>query len=84
MKAHRDNAPETQRKYHRILRKLAEFCGRQSIGYIDAIDVETMDRYATWRQSANWTWIKEIELLRQFFEFCREIGSGRLEIRPSV
>jgi len=69
---HWDNAPETQRKYHRILNKLTEFCDRRSITYLDGINVETMDRYAAWRQAANWTWIKEIELLRQFFEFCRD------------
>jgi site-specific recombinase XerD len=31
-----------------------------------------MDRYSQFRNKTNWTWIKEIELLRQFFEFCRD------------
>jgi integrase len=25
-----------------------------------------------WRNKENWTWVKEVELLRQFFEFCRD------------
>src|SRR5260370_23417756 len=29
-----------------------------------------MDAYALWRNKTNWTWIKEIEILRQFFAFC--------------
>ena len=29
-----------------------------------------MDGYAVWRNKDNWTWIKEIEILRQFFAFC--------------
>ena len=40
--------------------------------YVDQIGVETLDGYALWRNKQNWTWIKEIEILRQFFEFCRE------------
>src|SRR5262249_18232135 len=31
-----------------------------------------MDGYALWRNKVNWTWIKEIEILRQFFVFCIE------------
>ena len=31
-----------------------------------------MDRYALWRNKENWTWVKEVEMLRQFFEFCRD------------
>jgi integrase len=31
-----------------------------------------MDRYSLWRGKAGWAWIKEVELLTQFFEFCRD------------
>src|SRR5271154_3043832 len=47
------------------------FCTKQSIHYIGRVDIEAMDRYARWRAKDGWAWIKEIELLRQFFEFCR-------------
>jgi site-specific recombinase XerD len=39
---------------------------------VDTVNVEAMDRYRLWRNKDNWVWIKEIELLRQFFEFCRD------------
>jgi len=32
--------------------------------------VARIDGYALWRNKTNWTWIKEIEILRQFFTFC--------------
>jgi len=69
---HAANALETQRKYRRILENLKEFCATEGIKYVDRVDAEAMDRYATWRRKIKWTWIKEIELLRQFFEFCRD------------
>ncbi len=31
-----------------------------------------MDRYTVWRNLQRWAWVKEVELLRQFFEFCRD------------
>ncbi len=69
---HAKRAPETKRKYKRVLTCLADYCARQPLRYVDQIDVETMDGYALWRNKINWTWIKEIEILRQFFEFCRD------------
>lgn len=69
---HEGNSVETKRKYKRLLKLLADFCTNESIHYLDRIDVEAMDRYALWRAKDGWAWIKEIELLRQFFEFCRD------------
>ena len=31
-----------------------------------------MDRYTLWRGKKGWAWIKEVELLTQLFEFCRD------------
>jgi site-specific recombinase XerD len=67
---HADHASETRRKYKRVLKYLSEYCKRESIGFVEGIFVETMDGYALWRNKTNWTWIKEIEILRQFFNFC--------------
>jgi len=39
---------------------------------LDQVNVETMDRYTIRRAKSGWAWIKEVELLRQFFEFCRD------------
>ena len=69
---HETNRPETKRKYKRILDYLKEFCAKEGVTFVDSANVETMDRYAAWRGTAGWAWIKEIELLRQFFEFCRD------------
>jgi site-specific recombinase XerD len=69
---HMDNASETKRKYRRILSLFGDFCASHSVLYLDQVNVEAMDRYALWRSKTNWTWIKEIELLRQFFDFCRD------------
>jgi integrase len=69
---HDDRAPETKRKYKRLLGYFSDFCLKESVHYVDQADVEVMDHYTLWRNKTNWTWIKEIELLRQFFEFCRD------------
>ncbi|HLG99486.1 MAG TPA: tyrosine-type recombinase/integrase [Bryobacteraceae bacterium] len=69
---HNSHTVETKRKYKRILNYLLEFCNKESIHFGDRIDVEAMDRYALWRAKGGWAWIKEIELLKQFFEFCRD------------
>jgi site-specific recombinase XerD len=73
--AHHDrNGTEAKRKYKRILCYLGDFCTNESIHYVDQVSVEAMDRYATPRAKESWGWTKEIELLRQFFEFCRDRG----------
>jgi integrase len=33
-----------------------------------------MDRYSLWRTKTGWAWVKEVELLTQFFEFCQDRG----------
>ncbi len=33
-----------------------------------------MDLYTLWLAKTGWAWIKEVELLTQFFEFCRDPG----------
>jgi site-specific recombinase XerD len=67
---HAGNEDETKRKYKRVLMYLSDHCARESLRYVDQIEVENMDRYRLWRNKENWTWIKEIEILRQFFAFC--------------
>jgi site-specific recombinase XerD len=69
---HAENASETQRKYKRVLSYLGAYCEREALRYVDQVNVESLDGYALWRNKTNWTWIKEIEILRQFFEFCRD------------
>lgn len=63
---------ETQRKYSRVLRYLSEYCAQQKLRCVDQITVEVLDGYTLWRNKENWTWLKEVEILRKFFNFCRE------------
>jgi site-specific recombinase XerD len=69
---HHSDQSETKRKYKRILGLFRDFCTTAEIHYLDRVRLEDMDRYALWRNKENWTWVKEVELLRQFFEFCRD------------
>jgi site-specific recombinase XerD len=65
---------ETKRKYKRILDYLKTFCEDLSLTFVDQVGVESMDRYDVWRQKDGSSWIKEREILVQFFEFCRDRG----------
>ena len=67
--SHAGKASETKRKYTRVLGYLEDYCTRGSLRFVDQIGVETLDGYAQWRDKNNWTWIKEVEILRQFFAF---------------
>ena len=58
---HNSNTVETNRKYKRIPNYLLQFCNKESIHFVDRIDVDPMDRYALWRAKGGWAWIKEIE-----------------------
>jgi site-specific recombinase XerD len=69
---HAEHASETRRKYKRVLGCLTTYCTQESLRFVDQVTVENMDGYALWRNKTNWTWIKEIEILRQFFAFCME------------
>lgn len=69
---HEDRAEETQRKYKRILRFLEDHCERASVRYVDQVTLEILDGYALARGKTNWTWVKEVEILRQFFRFCMD------------
>ena len=65
------NAEETKRRYRRLLQYFSDFCSTSSLIYVDQINVESLDRYALERGKLM-SWIKDVELLRQFFEFCRD------------
>jgi integrase len=68
---HEQNADETKRRYKRLLGYFTDFCKKDSLVYLDQIDVEALDRYALPRCKLR-SWIKDVELLRHLFEFCRD------------
>lgn len=71
---HGAHAPETQRAHKRVLACLVEYCGEHQLLCVDQITVEDMDGYALWRDKADQTRIKEMEIFGEFFAFC--IGGG--------
>lgn len=68
---HAGNSDETKRRYNRLLRYFTEFCSREQIHYVDQAGVDALDKYAVQRSQFK-SWVKDVELLRQFFEFCRD------------
>lgn len=70
---HQGNAPETRRRYVRLLKYFSDFCAANSYDHLDQISVEVMDQYAPQRNQLK-SWTKDVELLRQLFEFCRDRG----------
>ncbi|MGH9437935.1 MAG: tyrosine-type recombinase/integrase [Terriglobia bacterium] len=65
-----DKAPETKRKYRRVLQVLATYCEQRQLRFVPDVTVEALDAYVIERRKLNATWLKEIEILRQFFGFC--------------
>ena len=70
---HEKNGDETKRRYKRVLRYFIEFCRSYPLTYVDQADVEAMDSYAVTRNTLR-SWNKDVELLVQLFEFCRDRG----------
>jgi integrase/recombinase XerD len=69
---HADTSTETQRKYGRILRYLREYLDGAGITAIEKVTLASLDNYVAARRKPNWTWRKELEILRQFFGFCEK------------
>jgi site-specific recombinase XerD len=65
-----DKAPETTRKYKRVLGVLREYCERHNLVFLPEITLEALDPYVIERRKPTATWLKEIEILREFFRFC--------------
>ena len=60
----------TMRKYARVARYLCEFA--ESIGspYVDDLTLDLLDTYRSGRAVCALSWSKELQVLRQFFNFC--------------
>lgn len=64
--------PSTRRKYRNTLRQFSAFCEGAQLHDVLDIGVEHLDAYRAGRSIARTTAQRELEVLRQFFEFCRE------------
>ncbi len=67
---HKDSACATRIKYAKVMRLFRAFSERTGHDRIDAITVETFDHYRETRDIAPLTWVKELQVLRSFCEFC--------------
>jgi integrase len=68
---HAGCANETIRKYSRLLGFLVDWTQQQGLVLINELTTEILDHYQIARGTrSNWTKVKEIELLRQFLNFC--------------
>ena len=67
---HKDSAWATRIKYAKIMKLFFAFCERAGYDRIDSITVEVFDRYHATRDIAPLTWVKELQVLRSFCEFC--------------
>lgn len=75
IKAFHESAPNlaiaTKKKYKRVLGYLDNVTTSRGIRNVDEVGVEDLDAYRKSRgEIAGLTWLKEIEILRQFFQFC--------------
>ena len=65
-----DLASSTNAKYRRVLQYLAQMTASRGLHEIDQITVEDIDALRSYRTIGAVTWIKHLEILRQFFQFC--------------
>ena len=65
--------PSTQKKYQRILEKyFLALAVRSGLTNLQQVTAETIDAYRESRNIASITWLKELEILRHFFQFCAD------------
>src|SRR5262249_41381235 len=64
-----DLALATRTKYRRVLRYMDALAIARGLRSMDEIGVEDIDAYRASREISAVTWLKELEILRQFFQF---------------
>ena len=62
----------TQRKYKNVMRQLQAHCKTAALHDVADVTVERLDSYRAARGISRITAQKELEILRQFFGFCKE------------
>ena len=62
--------PDTFRNYRNVLQYLQDFCTEHGLYRLVDLTVESLDRYRLQRRIAPLTSVKELQILRQFCQFC--------------
>lgn len=65
-----DKSVETVRKYKRVMGTLQSYCDRNQIAFVQDAAPDSLDGYVLERRSDTATWLKEVEILRNFFAYC--------------
>jgi site-specific recombinase XerD len=66
-----DHASATRKKYKRVLRFFGDLVASRGLRTMDEITVEDIDAYRGSRNISPVTWLKELEILQQFCDFCK-------------
>jgi site-specific recombinase XerD len=81
MERHANRAPETVRKYRRHVQEIADFLAGRGITRCDEFKLELFDGYVVANEAETWTWIKKLDLLKQFVRFCiRRQWCGEIDL----
>ena len=62
--------PSTKRKYENTLQRLQDFCEREGLDTVSEITIEALDGFRASRGLARTTTVRELQVLRQFLDFC--------------
>jgi hypothetical protein len=65
-----DRALATRTKYKRVLRFVGDVLALRGLKNMDEVGVEDIDAYRASRTISAVTWLKELEIMRQFFQFA--------------
>ena len=69
---HKEIADSSRLRYQRIMRRLEEFCRALDIEAMCEFTLELLDRFRASRRLARTTSARELQVLRQFFGFCKK------------
>ncbi len=67
---HASKSIETKRKYRRHLATVATYLETLGVRCIRELKLTTFDGYIGANEEKTWTWLKRVELLKQFLRFC--------------
>jgi site-specific recombinase XerD len=70
--ANQELALNTRRSHKNALRFLSDFLIAKGIVTIDQVDLERLNAFRAVRDVSPRTWVKELEIIRQFFRFCSD------------
>lgn len=79
-----DIEPSTLRRYRHILRPLVAFAETYSIDVMEDWTLDLLDRYRQSRPVGSLTWSKELDLIRQLFNFCCDRNWATCNIAKKV